>query len=175
MCVALPVIAVAAAVAGTAMSAYSMYSSGQAAKKQGEYQAKVAESNAEASRLAGLDAQNRGAQEAADKRQETMRLAARQRAMASGVDPDSGTMEAMQDETQTLGNLDALKVFNNAQREAYGLNIERQNYLSQAAGARMAGADAARAGTIGAASSLLSGASQASYMGYKFNKTGGFK
>jgi len=167
-------VAVATAVIGTAMSGYAMYSQGQAAKKQGEYQAKVAEANAEATRLAGLDAQNRGAQEAADKREDARRLSARQRVMASGIDPDSGTMDLMQDETTTLGNLDALKVFNNAQREAYGLNVERNNYLAQASGSRMAGADAARAGTIGAAGSLLSGASQTAFMGYKFNKDGAF-
>lgn len=167
-------VAVAISVISAGMGAYASYEQGQAQKEQADYQAKVNEQNAQIAYDQQMDALNRGANEAADKRQETQRLAARQRAMAQGIDPDSGTMGLLQDETQTLGNLDALRIFNNSQRQAYGYKVDETNSLAQAAGNRFAGENASAAGKMGAVSSLLSGAASTAGMAYNFNKAGAF-
>lgn len=148
---------VASAVAG----AYATYESGQSQKEQAKYSAKVQENNAEIAHQQAMDEQNRAAQAYGDKMEDKRRMIATQRAKASGVEADTGTMALIQDETSTLAGLDALRLLNNGQRSAWGLQVDEMNSLAGAAGSRFAGEQASTAGKIGAASSLLSGAASA--------------
>lgn len=141
--------AVIAAVAAAGTAAYS-------ANEQGKNAKDVAEYNSEMQRRAALDAEQRGAIDAADKRQEVRRLIARQHAVmgGSGMDPNSGTNLGLMTETAGQGELDSLKIKYNAQRQAAGLNSQAELTTAQ-------GNAAQSAGQLNAAGSLLSGASKA--------------
>lgn len=153
-------IAVAAAVASASVSAYAAYESGQSQKKAADY-------NAEMQRRAADDALQRGAISAAEHREKVRSLVAKQEAAgaAGGLDTGSGSMLKTMVDTAGMGELDALRIQNNAQREASGLQAEAINtqYLGRAA---------ARTGALNAGASLLSGASNAvgSYYSVKANQ-----
>lgn len=165
-------IAVVVSAISAGVGAYSSYAQGEAQKEQADYQSKLYENQAEAERLQALDAQNRAAADYAQKQDDKRRMISTQRAKASGVNADTGTMGQLQDETSTLASLDALKLLNNGQREAWGFNNASTNSLASAAGSTFAGNNAMTAGMIGADSSLLSGAATTSSMAYKFKKDG---
>lgn len=137
----LPLIAQAA---GSGLSLYGAWKGGQEAKSAGNYNARVLE-------YAADDAINRGNVEAADIKTKTKRLIGAQRAnlAASGADVSSGTALELQVESAGMGELDALRALNNAQREASGLK-------SEANLARKQGRNAARAANLSMAGSLIS-------------------
>lgn len=134
------------ALLGAAVGGYSSYQSGQAAKDAADY-------NAEMQKRAADDATERGAIEAADKRQQTKQLIARQHAAqaASGFNTSQGTALDLMTESAGMGELDALKILNNAQRQASGLKASADLETFK-------GSTAARAGTLNAAGSVLTGA-----------------
>jgi hypothetical protein len=154
-------IAVITAVVSAGVGAYSSVAQGEAQKEQADYQAKINENNAKIAEMQQIDEQNRAAAAYAEKIDDKRRIIATQRARSGGVEADSGTFGQLQDETSTLAGLDALKLLNNGQRSAWGLEVDQNNSLAQASANRMAGNQAVAAGQIGAASSLLSGAANA--------------
>ena len=141
--------AVAAAAIGGGVSAYAQVSSAGAQKDAQDYNAKVASNNA-------LDAEQRGAQAAADHKQKVRELIATQTAAAgaSGVDTASGTAGQIATETAGTGELDALRMINNAQRQASGL--QAQSTLDE-----YQGNAAATAGSLNAAGTLIGGLGRA--------------
>ncbi|MDT8419344.1 MAG: hypothetical protein RQ754_02845 [Desulfuromonadales bacterium] len=153
-CVAAPVVAAWAAVASAAVGGYAAYQSGQTQKQAAKYNEKMGEYRA-------LDAAQRGASEAAAKRDRARKIASQQASgmAAAGVDINSGTPLALLTETAGLGELDALTVTNNARREAWG-------YRAQGTLDRYQGKMAGRAGVLNAGGTFLGGASNA-YFGYK--------
>ena len=151
---ALPAIAVVSSIASAAISSYASYESGQSQKKAGKY-------NAEIGRQKAQDALQRGAIEAAYKRAQARKMAGTQAegAAMSGVALDSGTPLALLTETSGLGELDAMRIRNNAFREAYGHKAQSELDIYQ-------GKAAGRAGYLNAGGTFLSGASS-SYYGAK--------
>lgn len=149
--------ALAASAVGAGVSAYSAHEQGQSAKKTGEY-------NKEMQRRKELDALERGADQAAQVRTRARRVAAAQveGSAISGVDVNSGTPLALLTETAGLGELDALRAMNNAQREAWG-------YKAQSELDSFSGRAAGRAGNLNAGGSLLTSAAN-SYYGFKAAK-----
>ena len=147
-------VALAVAVVGAGTSAYGQYAAGENATEVADYKDGV-EKNA------AIDAQNRGTVAAAEHRDKVKRMIGTQRASmaASGVASDTGTGLDLLAETAGMGELDALRILNNSQREAEGLN-------SQAQLTTMQGKFSKNAGTLSAGASLLSGASNA-YYGFK--------
>lgn len=147
--------------AAAALSAYSAVSTAQAQKAAGKYDEEVAEQNAEINKRAGIDAQQRGADEAAQIKDRARRIAASQRAgaAAGGVTVDTGSALDLLTETAGMGELDALTRMNNAQREAYGYQVQGMNNKAQGKLARYRGNSQAR-GT------LLTGATNIASMGY---------
>ncbi len=147
-------VAVGIAAIGTSVSAYGQYEQGQTAKKAGA-------ANANAQRISAISAENAGAQQAADKKMEARKVAAAgvAAAGAGGIDPNTGTPLTLTAQTEQFGELDSLRIINNAQRSAWG-------YQTQAGIDEFQGSKGATAGMIGAGSSVLSGASSA-YFGYK--------
>ena len=145
-------IGTAALVMGGISTGVSVYGQVQA----GENAKDVADYNSEMQRRAALDAEQRGSADAADKRQETRRLIARQNAImgAGGFDPNSGTNLSLMTETAGQGELDSLKIRYNAQRVGAGLNAQADLTTSQGNAARSAG-------YMNATGTLLSGASKA--------------
>ena len=142
----------------SAVNAYSSYQSGQSEKQAADYNAKMMEQSAQ-------DTIQRGADSAAEHRQKVKKMISSQVVgyAASGVDPNTGTPLDVGVETAGMGELDALRIVNNAQREAWGLN-------TQASLVRYRGKMAGRAGTMNAVGSILGGASEGVGM---FAKAGG--
>lgn len=150
-------IATVASVVGAGVSGYAAYQSGQSQKKAMQYNAKMGE-------LKAQDSLQRGADEAGDIRARARRVASGQAEAGamSGVDISSGTPLALLTETAGLGELDALRTVNNAQREAWGFRAQSELDLFQ-------GRAAGRAGTLNAGSTMLTGAAN-SYYGYRSAK-----
>lgn len=154
---ALPIIAAVAAVVGTGVATYSAIQSGNAQKDAADY-------NAEMQRRKAQDALQRGSIEASAKKDQARRLASTQAegAAMSGVAINSGTPLALLTETAGIGELNALRTVNNAQREAWGLK-------AQATLDEFQGDAAQRAGYLNGAGTFLNGASS-SYYGYQASK-----
>lgn len=145
---ALAIVGIVATVVSTAVTAYGMYQQGQQQKAAGKYNAKVAENQATAAKQAAAVREEQH-------RERVRRLAGTQRAVsgASGIEEAGSPLLVMAD-TLEQAELDA-------QRIRYGGEVSATGFESQARLARFQGDQAARAGTIGAGSTLLSGAASA--------------
>lgn len=144
MPVAIPIL-IGVTAAGAGLSAYGQIKSGNAAKKIGEYNASVYEQQA-------TDALSRGAEDEQKFRQGVKMLIGSQKAgfAGQGIDVTQGSAFDVQADAAFLGELDALTIRTNAQREAAG-------YRAQAKISRMTGQQAQTASRFGAASTVLGG------------------
>ncbi|WP_312731075.1 hypothetical protein [Atlantibacter hermannii] len=121
-----PVAFVAASIAISAMQAYNQHQQGKYAKAVANQNADIAEAQAE-------DAVNRG-NIAADQRRREMRQRQGTQAAtmgATGADLGSGSALDIFADTAQFGTLDALTTVNNAQREAYGYQVQGMNATAQ--------------------------------------------
>lgn len=112
------------------MSAYGSYQSSKANKAATAYQAGVSANNAQIAQWQAQDALQRGATAEQQQRLRTAQLKGSQRARlaASGVALDYGSALNILEDTDYMGEQDALTVRNNAAKEAWA-------YRNQAAGA----------------------------------------
>lgn len=138
-----------ALLAGTAMNAYGQYQAGQ-------FNADMAERQAEIQQMAADDALERGEEAADRQRDQTQDLIGSQRAAlgASGVQMDTGSALRLQADSAYLGELDALTIEENARREAMGLSRGAQDRQLEAKFSR-------NRGTFGAGATLLTGGANA--------------
>jgi hypothetical protein len=152
---------IVAGVVGTGLQMYSSYQQGQSQKKQYAYQAAVAENNAKVAEWNAQDAIERGEIAEKQHRLKVSQVQGKQRsALASGgVEVDAGSALDVLEDTAYFGEMDALTIRSNSQREAYKYKVNAQNKRAQAGLYSMTGRSAATAGNIGAAGSLLSGVS----------------
>jgi len=149
---ALAIAGIVTAVAGAGVSAYGQYQAGQAQKAMGDYNAKLARNEAIAKEQAT-------AAETQRMRTQKERALASQRAAyaKTGAMTTTGTPLLAMAEQAGLMELDIL----NMQRTgAMSAGASR----SEAAMSKYQGSQAAKAGTIGAGSTLLQGASGATSM-----------
>jgi hypothetical protein len=151
--------AVAASVAATAVSATVAIEQGITAKA-------TADQNAKNQRQAAISQENVGAQQAADAKLKARKVAASgvAAAGAGGIDPNTGTPLTLAGQTTEFGELDSLRIINNASRTAWG-------YQAQAGIDEMQGSQAQTAGAMNAGATLLGGASNA-YFGYQKSQGG---
>lgn len=167
----LTAVSLAATAASGVASAAGAIQQGQAQKRQANYQAAVERNNAQIAGWQAEDATKRGAIEEQRQRLATAKLRGSQRAgMASnGIEISSGSPLDVLMDTAQLGELDALTIRSNAEREAYGLRTQQSNLTAQSGLTRMAGRDAQQASYISAGSTLLSTAATAGdrYATYK--------
>jgi len=150
-------------IASTAVGAFGAIQQGNAQAEASRYNGKVADMNAEMSRRRAKDAQERGAREEQQKRQQIAGLKGQQIAAmaANGVDLTFGSPLDTIADTAMLGELDALTIRKNAGREAYDHEVAAVNGKADANLSRM-NADASQtAGYLNAAGTLLGGASKA--------------
>lgn len=149
MCIPIAVAAVVASIAATAVSA-------TAAIEQGQAQKDTANANAEAQRKAAISTENAAATQAYEKKQEARKIAAAGTAAAAagGVDPTTGTALTLDTQTIGYGELDQLRIINNAQRTAWG-------YQAQGSIDNLQGNQAALGGYVQGGATLLGGASRA--------------
>ncbi|HHH2816747.1 TPA: hypothetical protein ACPZW1_000848 [Enterobacter hormaechei subsp. hoffmannii] len=137
---------VAVGVGMLAMSAMQAYSQNQQAK----YQSAVADQNADVAEAQAQDSINRGNAQAEEVRRRNRQAAGTQAATmgATGADLSTGNALDIFGDTAQFGTLDALTTVNNAQREAYGYQVQAANYDAQAVSAR-------KQGNMGAMTTLL--------------------
>lgn len=151
-----PAVAIAATALGTGMSMYGMYQQGQAQKAMYDYQAKMGKVQAEQELSAGREA------ERAQRRKTASLIGAQRAAMGgSGIDVNTGSLLEAQVDTARMGEMDALTLRYNAKNRAWAAR-------AGVSMSRAAGRNAATAGTIGAASSLLTGAGKVADQYYRY-------
>lgn len=148
----MPAFVVGSIVASTVVDAVGKVKAGNAAKKVGDFNANVAEQQAE-------DALTRGVEKEQTFRQGVKTLIGSQRAgyAAQNVSVESGSAVDVQADAAFLGELDALQIRTNAQREAWGYRQDAEN-------ARLGGQSASASARWGAASSVAAGAASAGSM-----------
>ena len=105
-----------------------------AASARGEYEAAVARNNMILANRMADDAIARGKVEEAQQRRQTRLMIGQQRVRLAGhgVEVDTGTALEITEDTAAFGELDALTIRRNAEREAMGYRTQGLNY--QAAG-----------------------------------------
>lgn len=139
----LTAIALGLGIGGTAVSSIGQIKSGNAAKRIGEFNAKVAERQAEEALMIGAEDEQRF-------RQGVRTLIGSQRAGFAGQNVDVGVGSAVdvQADAAFLGELDALTIRRNAAIEAQDKRDEAENY-------RMGGAQQQTASRFAAAGTIL--------------------
>ena len=153
---------------GTLIGAAGQIQEARATASANKFNAQVAEMNANLAERRSRDAIERGAQEEQRKRQEVAQIKGKQIAAmaANGVDLTFGSPLDTIVDTAVLGELDALTIRTNAYREAYEHRVDAVNKRADASMSRAAAKNAATAGYIGAAGTVLTGAGKA-YGQYK--------
>lgn len=129
-----------------------------ATRKAGQAQVEMAQRN-EATDRQRADLANRIGSVQEDRHRAQVRsMLGTQRAnlAANGIDPDSGTALALQDETVGFGETDAMTIRYNAAREAWGFGVSANNERTQAAVARSATKNAVRGTYLTTAASMFS-------------------
>jgi hypothetical protein len=177
MCVepaTLAMISAAASVIGTGVSAVGQVQAGKAAQAAGDYNAAVARNNQIVAEQQAADAQRRGEVAETEQRRKVRMLTGTQRAAlaASGVQLDQGTALDILGDTAAMGELDALTIRNNAEREAYGYRVQGVNFGAEAGLQTMRGQSAMTSGLIGAGGTVLSGAGNVTDRWLTYNKLG---
>ena len=104
------------------------FAQSQILEAQGDYSNRMAEINAKAAEFEAQDALKRGDEAANAQRRRTRQLLGEQRVALAGqgISTTSGTALALQEETQAVGETEALTIKNNAWREAWGLKSEAE-------------------------------------------------
>ncbi len=133
-----------------------------------KYNAQVQEMNATLSDRRAKDALERGAKEEQRKRQEVARITGQQQVAmaANGVDLGFGSPLDTIVDTAVLGELDALTIRTNANRESYDYRVQAVNQRAGATLSNMEAKAAKTGGYLAAAGTILGGAGKA-YSGYK--------
>lgn len=154
-------IAVAATIASAGYTAYSQYQIGKAQKAS-------ADATANNLRKAAFDDMERGVEAETMHRRELQQRAAdaEARMAGAGIDISRGSAASLLDDFAEVEFLDARTIRENARREA-------QHKLDQAEIVRAEGANAAVAGQMGAAGSLLEGVAGASGKWYQMKAPAG--
>jgi len=170
------VVSAVAAVGGAAVGAVGAEKSAEASKAAANYQAQVASNNAIIQQQNATQAQQKGEADAAAQAMATRQQAGKIKAAeaASGVDVNSPSSLDVQSSAAQLGELDALTIRSNYSRSVYGYETAANSQTAQSQLDVMAGKNASTAGNIGAATSLLSGATSLGTQYLSWQKAGLF-
>jgi hypothetical protein len=135
----------------------SQYQQGQTAKKTARYNARVSENRA-------TEVQNRAITAESEERQKASELQGRQRAIqaAKGVSVDTGTALRVQEDTALIGEVNAMRIRENARSQTEALETEAEL-------TRFQGENAARQGTLGAISTVAAGAGKVADKWHQFS------
>lgn len=163
-------------VESTLMSTYGTWEQGQAQAASARYNAAVEHSNALISTQNAAIAGQAGSEQAfmtgLKTRSMVGSLAAHQG--ASGVDVNSGSNVDTRASADALGELDALTVRSNAAREAYGYQTQATAHEAQSRLDKTNAKNSDTASYVNAASTFLSGMSNAADKFASFQMAGGF-
>jgi hypothetical protein len=166
-------IGIALTLGASLLGAAGQIQQGQAQAAASNYNAQVAEMNATLADRKARDALERGQLEEQNKRMEVAQLQGRQKAAmaANGVDLTFGSPLDTIVDTAVLGELDALTVRRNANREAYDYEVQGVNQRAGATLDRMNAKSATTGSYLAAAGTVLGGAGKA-YSSYKTSSIG---
>lgn len=145
-------------VAGLVSGALGASRQSEATQQAYNYQAAVNKNNAQVAEWQAQDALQRGTKAEQAQRLKVAQLKSSQRAgfAARGVALDEGSPLAILQDTDMMGEMDALTIRDNAEKEAWGARMQGANYSSDSA---MLSARAGAESSTGAAfGSLLTGA-----------------
>lgn len=154
--------------ASIAMTVVSALSSAAAASQKGQaesnaamYQAAVARNNEIVAKQNADYAIEKGKAGEEAKRERTAQMIGSQRARAgaSGLAVEGESGLRLYSDIAQLGEVDALTIRNNAAREAYGWETQGANFAAEAKLYDMRARSAEDAGSLGAFSSIIGGAS----------------
>jgi hypothetical protein len=148
------VAAVVSAAVAAAASAYAMYEQGQSQAQAYKYQSELAENQGIAARQASEVA----AAQAQEKNRRLMAMA-RTRAGASGIETTEGSPLLVLMDNAAEAELETRRI-------KYAGAVQEQGFRAESRLLTFEGANARRAGNIGAGATLLGGAAQA-YAGYQ--------
>lgn len=156
--------------ASTVFGAYSSYQQGQYQSDVSNYNAQVSRNNAIVQERLAQDAIQRGERDELQHRLQVAKQKGNQRASyaGSGVDISSGSPLIVAEDTDALGELDALTIRSNAEREAYSHRVGASNYQNQAELDELQGDIYQSAGTSNAVGTLLTGSGRVSEQWYKY-------
>jgi len=143
-------IMAAVAVVSAAFTANQQVKQGKFQKATADYNARVAENEAEETRNAGVEREN-------IQRRKTAELLSKQRAQlgAGNIDLTSGSALQLQEETVALGEADALRIRSNFANQASSLDTGAALTTSQGEFAESAGKSAATGTLLQATSTVL--------------------
>jgi hypothetical protein len=139
-----------------------------------QYQAAVAQQNQQiANQYAAMETA-RGEQLAQQKQTETAQRvgAVTATAGANGLDTGSGSALRLTNDTYAMGDLDARTIRYNAQKAAYGYQVQGTSYGNQANLDMMAANDASNAGNLGAFSAIINGGASVSDKWLRYKQVG---
>jgi len=119
--------------ASTTMTVLGQVQANKAASAAADYQAQVARNNAIIANRFADDAIERGKVEESQHRQRLKRFIGQQRVSlaASGVDIGEGSAVDVVSDTAGIGELDAIAIRRNAEREALGFRTQGMNFRAQ--------------------------------------------
>lgn len=172
----LAVISIATSVVSGGMQYMSQRQAGAAQANALRYQADVDRNNAVIQDQLAKDAIERGKTEEQMHRIKIGQLKGQQlNAFAkNGVETDSGSALDVLSDTAMIGELEALTIRNNAEREAYGHKLQGMNYSASSENNRTAAATAKSSANTAALTSALSTAGTVSGKWYDYESAGAF-
>lgn len=153
-----------------AMTAFGAIQQSQAASAQAAYEKQVQQNNNVMAARAQEDALARGKREETLRRMQTSQDVgtAKSNLAAGGFNVNTGSALTQQSDIAAMGDVEALTIRNNAQREAYGIGVE--NYAQRAESKSRIAASKNQA-----KSSLISGAASVAGQGASAYNAGIFK
>lgn len=152
-------VQIAIAVVAAASTAKAQSDQAKAQSAQAEHNADISRNNAILAQRSADDARARGEISANQKRLESQQLQGKQRAAlaGSGVTVDQDSALDLQADTAALGELDALTVASNAEREALGFEARRSNFEADVSASTASAANIQSVGNVKAGAALTSG------------------
>ncbi len=139
------------------LSALGNLTGAASARQAARFNAQVAENNAELARRQAEDTRQRGRIEEQRLRVQNARFRGRQAAAlaAGGVDLSSGSPLQVLGDSAALGELDALQLRAEVERDAFRQRLRRSDFLNEAELSRARGRSALSQGVFRAGGSLL--------------------
>lgn len=156
----------------TAMGVVSSLGQAAASKKNANYQAAIADRNAEmARRNARMEAERGEAAQVQQQMKSRNTIAAITAAQAAnGLDINTGSNLDVRTSAESLARVDALNVKNDSVRKAYNFETEAAGEVAQAGAYRAKGDNDQLAGWVDAGSSLVGGAASVGDKYLKYSK-----
>lgn len=158
-----------AAMAGLSM--ISAYNQANAKKTEAEFTQSQYKVNAKLASAQAQSAREEGDIQAGHMAAQTKANVAKQRvaAAATGADVNSGSALDLQSDTQWQGAQNAITIKNNAWRQAWGYNIQADNYKTQATFTGIAGQNEYNNTLLTGGMNAASFATQGTQSYYKYN------